>query len=148
MPKKFRNKSSCWLTPDLIESEAFLGLCKSSMLCLIRFHQKAFKRPIKHKKRGGYEITNNGEIIFTYSEARELGLKSNRTIARAFNQLIEKGFVDTAEPGNWYLKQPTKYSISDRWKKYNTPPLCESKKTKPQFTRVNPIEFTRGNPRS
>jgi hypothetical protein len=130
--KKFQNRSSCWLTPDLIESDAFLSLSgKAAMLCLIRFHQKAFKKKPKHNKRGGYVITNNGEIIFTYSEARELGMKSSQTLWKAVRELVEKGFIDIAEVGNWYLKQPNKYAISDRWKRYGTP---EFRKAKNKFS--------------
>jgi hypothetical protein len=122
--RKFRNKSSCWLTPDLIESEAFLNLSgKAAMLCVIRFHQKAFKKKIKRKRGGSKEqiITNNGEIIFTYAEAKELGIRSSRTFNRVIRELVEdKGFIDIAEYGSWYGKQPNKFSISYRWRKYGT----------------------------
>jgi hypothetical protein len=122
--RKFRNKSSCWLTPDLIESDAFLQLSgKAAMLCVIRFHQKTFKKKIKRKRGGSKEtiITNNGEIIFTYAEAKELGIRSSRTFNRVIRELVEdKGFIDLAEYGSWYGKQPNKFSISYRWRKYGT----------------------------
>jgi len=122
--KKFHNKSNCWLTSDLIESEAFLSLSgKASILCLIRFHQKAYKKNVRLKRGGAKQtlITNNGEIVFTYAEARELSIKSSQTFYRAIRELVEdKGFVDISEPGNWYLKQPTKFSISYRWRQYGT----------------------------
>ena len=93
------------------------------MLCLIRFHQKAYRK--KTGRRGGskeYVITNNGEIIFTYAEAKELGIKSTQTFFRVLRELIvDKGFIDVAEHGNWYSKEPTKFAISARWKKYGTP---------------------------
>jgi hypothetical protein len=111
------------LTSDLIESDAFLKLSgKAAMLCLIRFHQKAYKKNIKRKSGGQKEpiITNNGEIIFTYSEARWLGIKTNRHFSLVVKELMEKGFIDISEPGNWYMKQPTKYSISYRWRKWGT----------------------------
>ena len=121
--EKFHNRSHCWLTSDLIESDAFLKLSgKAAMLCLIRFHQKAYKKNIKRKSGGHKEpiITNNGEIIFTYSEARWLGIKTNRHFSLVVKELMEKGFIDISEPGNWYMKQPTKYSISYRWRKWGT----------------------------
>ena len=119
--KKFRNRSSCWLTPDLIESEAFLSLSgKAAMLCLIRFHQKAFKKNLKHKKRNAYVVTNNGQIVFTFAEAKELGIKSSQTLWKSIQELVDKGFIDIAEVGNWYLKQSNKYAISNRWKHYGT----------------------------
>ncbi len=113
------------LEPSLIESEAFLNLSgKAALICLIRFHQKTYRKRASKKKKGMKQliITNNGEIVFTYAEARELGLKSSRTFNKALHELIEeKGFVDVATPGNWYLKEPSKYSISQRWKRYGTP---------------------------
>ena len=102
--KRFKNRSSCWLTPDLIESEAFLSLSgKAAMLCLIRFHQKAYKKKTKSKKRGVYVITNNGEIQFTHGEAKELGIKPSRTFYSVIHELVEdKGFIDISEYGSWY----------------------------------------------
>jgi hypothetical protein len=122
--RKFRNRSSCWLTPDLIESKAFLSLSgKAAMLCLIRFHQKAFKKKIKRKRGGSKEpiITNNGEIVYTYAEAKELGIRSSRTFYCVIRELVEdKGFIDIEEYGSWYGKQPNKFAISFRWQKYGT----------------------------
>lgn len=123
--RKFRNKSSCWLTPDLIESDAFFDLSgKAAMLCLIRFHQKAYKKNVK-PKRGGVKrqvITNNGKIIFTYAEAKELGIRSSQTFHKVIKELVEeKGFVDIAQSGNWYEKESTRFAISYRWRRYGTP---------------------------
>ena len=123
--KKFSNYAFCMLEPSLIESDAFLNLSgKAAMICLIRFHQKAYKKRTSRKKKGMKDlvITNNGEIVFTYAEARELGLKSSRTFNKVLHELIEeKGFINVATPGNWYLKEPSKYSIGQRWKRYGTP---------------------------
>ncbi len=122
--RKFKNRSFCQLMPDLIESEAFMSLSgKAVLVCLIRFHQKAYKKWTTKKKRGmkNIVITNNGEIVFTYGEAVELGIKSSRTFYKAIKELVQdKGFIDIAEAGNWYHKQPTKYAISERWKFYGT----------------------------
>lgn len=122
--KKFHNRSFCMLESDLIESEAFLNLSgKAALICLMRFHQKAFKKYLNKKKRGlkNLTITNNGEIIFTYSEAKALGIKSADTFNRVLKELSAKGFIDYSEIGNWYAKQPTKFSISYRWRVYGAP---------------------------
>ncbi|MCJ7540844.1 MAG: hypothetical protein MUO88_14405 [Desulfobacterales bacterium] len=123
--RKFHNKSYCMLEPSLIESEAFEDLSgKAAMLVLIRFHQKAYKKRRDGKKRGLKElmITNNGEIIFTYAEAKELGIRSTQTFHRVLGELIEgKGFIDVNYRGGYYHNDPSKYSISGRWKRYGTP---------------------------
>ena len=119
--EKYRCKSHCWLPPDLIESEPFLNLSgKIAMFCLIRFHQKAFKKKLKHQKRNAFVVTNNGEITFPYGEAKRFGIPST-LFRRVIRELVEdKGFIDISDYGNWYKKEPTKYSISERWKNYGT----------------------------
>lgn len=114
------------MPPELIESKAVENLSgKTALLFLIRFYQKAHRKRIKGKRGGGYDryiITNNGEITFTYSEAAEFEIKSPNTFYRVIRELVEKkGFLDISEPGNWYGKQPTKFALSDRWRKYGTP---------------------------
>ncbi len=113
------------LEPSLIESDAFLNLSgKAAIICLIRFHQKAYRKRASRKKQGMKDliITNNGQIVFPYSEAEELGLKSSRTFYKVLHELVEeKGFIDIACPGNWYGGKPNKFSIRERWKRYGTP---------------------------
>lgn len=113
------------LAPDLIESEAFKNLSgKWAVVVLIRFHQKAYRKNAKKGKKGMWNqvITNNGEIIFTYGEAKELGIKSSSTFCTVIRELVEdKGFISIAEPGNWYEQKSSKYSIVERWKKFGTP---------------------------
>jgi len=112
------------LEANLIESDAFLNLSgKAALLCLIRFHQKAYKKRTSRKNGDSKRlvITNNGEIIFTYAEARELGISSTRTFYKVLREMIEeKGFIDIAELSKWYEKKPTKFAISERWRKYGT----------------------------
>lgn len=123
--RKFRNRSFCRLDPAIIESNAFMDLSgKAAHICLIRFHQKTYRKWTNGRKRSEKNliITNNGEIIFTYAEAKELGIRSTQTFNRVIRELVEeKGFIDISERGNWYRKEPTKFAISDRWKHYGTP---------------------------
>jgi len=93
MPKrKFHNKSFCMLEPALIESEAVRDLSgKWALLCLIRFHQKVYRKSDKKNRKNfnKMRITNNGEIIFTYAEAKELGMKSSSTFNTVLRELVE-----------------------------------------------------------
>jgi hypothetical protein len=121
--KRFRNRSFSTLEPDLIESTAFLTLpTTTAYKVLIRFHQKARKPNRKERKKGkdwARTIKNQGQIIFTYAEARELEIKSSATFHRAIRELVEvRGFIDIVDPGNWYFREPTRYAISWRWEKY------------------------------
>ena len=77
---------------------------------------------VKEPQPSEYELIKEGQIIFTYGEAKELGIKSPDTFNRVIHELVEvKGFIDVAERGNWYEKKPTKFAISQRWKRYGTP---------------------------
>jgi hypothetical protein len=68
-----------------------------------------------------WDITNNGEIEFTYIEAKEKYGISYGAFRNAIDELREKGFIDIAESGAGLYKSANKYSISDRWKLYGTP---------------------------
>ena len=100
------------LEPALVESEAVRDLSgKWALLCLVRFHQKAYRKSEKKNRKhfNQMKITNNGEIIFTYAEAEELGIKSPTTFKNVLRELVQdKGFIDIAQQGNWYQKEPTK----------------------------------------
>lgn len=142
--RKFRNESFCLLESRLIESEAFLNLSgKAAILVLIRFHQKAHRRRAKGRKGiKNMVITNNGQIIFTYSEAQELGI-SRKTFHRVLRELVEdRGFINIREPGNWFLRQPTKFAISERWKRYGT---AEYESVKIERALPSGLGFQSGN---
>lgn len=121
--RKYRNRSFCMLESELIESKAFMELSgKAAIVTLIRFHQKVHRKKVKRSQRHlrQYDYTNNGELVFTYGEAKELGITES-AFYRALRELVEdKGFIDIAEPGNWYERKPTKYAIARRWKQYGT----------------------------
>ena len=64
---------------------------------------------------------NNGEIVFTYTEAKELGIRSSQTFYRVIKELVEeKGFINMTYRGNYYDNEPNKFGISERWKHYGT----------------------------
>ena len=110
------------LDSALIESPAMKALTsRGAVFCLIRFHQKAHRKGNARGKKAvrRMKITNNGEIIFTYAEAKWLGL-SKSTFRRALEKLIEIGFIDVEEQGSWYQQEPTRFSISNRWRQYGT----------------------------
>ena len=73
-------------------------------------------------------IVNNGEIEFTYEEAKQkYGITASRFV-RAIDELVEKGFLDIAETGMGVHKVKTLYAISDRWRDYGTPSFRQVKR--------------------
>jgi hypothetical protein len=122
--RKFKNKSICLIDPAIIESDAFYDLSgKAAVVALIRFYQKVYRKK-KDKRKNSFKnliMTNNKQLIFTYGEAKELGIKSSRTFYRVIKELVEeKGFIDIEHRGNYHNNEPTLYAISERWRNYGT----------------------------
>jgi hypothetical protein len=116
-----KNQKPIYLERGILKSEAFLSL-KKTKSAPIYLHFLA-KRQMGHVGRGGkkkWKITNNGEIIFPFSEARKLGY-SNKQFDDALRELVEHGFIDIAEPGGYYDGHPSKYAISERWRDFGKP---------------------------
>lgn len=119
----FYNKSYAILPPELLASKAFLTITSAkTLIVLIRFYQKIYRKKKAKKKKGLKEMVmeNNGQIIFTYGEAVTLGI-SAATFWKAIKELLARGFIDIAEAGRWYEKEPTRFSISRRFLNYGKP---------------------------
>ncbi len=126
--KKFRLRRDVLLPWDLLESNAFLELKGAkSIRVLIRFYQK--RRWAKVRRRIEY-ISES--MAFTYSEAQELGIGPSR-----FHEIIPElhrlGFIDIEHQGGGLMKDYSRYSISNRWRKYGTPDF--EHKEKPRSVR-------------
>ena len=119
----FYNKSYAILPPELLASKAYLSITSAkTFIVLIRFYQKIFRKKKAQRKKGLKQmvIENNGDIIFTYGEAAGLGI-SETTFWKAIKELLARGFIDIANPGNWYEKAPNRFSISRRFLNFGKP---------------------------
>ena len=59
--------------------------------------RRRFQKPKgRSKAKRKWMFVNNGEIIYTYSEAKDLGM-SNIAFNRAIDTLIDYGFIDVEE---------------------------------------------------
>ena len=88
------------------------------------------KRQFAKAGRKGEEdwiITNNGEIVFTYQEAKMKHGISDGAFRSAIDELRNKGFIDIAKSGAGLHKSVNLYGISNRWKLYGTPEYKEPK---------------------
>jgi hypothetical protein len=110
----------------MVQFPAWLSLSGAAMPVYLLFRckcqfAKKNKRPGKRSEGLMERILNNGEIEFTYIEARrKYGISRGRFV-RAIDELIEKGFLEITEPGGGVHKQKTLYGISERWRDYGTP---------------------------
>jgi DNA-binding MarR family transcriptional regulator len=124
-----------YLEREMLESKAFLSLTGAAMHVLLQFYcRKQVKNVGKRNGRKSFDITNNGKIVFTYSEAKEKYGISTPRFRRAINNLIRKGFIDINHLGGGMSGDASKYYISDRWMKYGTE----------EFKEVEPPKDTRG----
>jgi hypothetical protein len=111
-----------WFERDLILSKAFQELKTASAhkVLAIFFTKRQFEQ-IGRKGKGNWTIKNNGVIEFTYKEASQKYNLSASTFRNAVDVLMNKGFIDIATSSYGIYKAKTLYSISNRWRKYNTP---------------------------
>jgi len=97
-------------------SPAFRELTASSILVLFEFLYR--RQLVKVGQRDEWLIKNNGEIIFTYSEALKKFMMCRSTFCRSISQLVVLGFIDIAHHGGGMMKDCSKYGISERWTDY------------------------------
>ena len=113
----YENHNVLWTDAALRKSSAFRSLHGTAILVLMDFHSKKHMR--RKKNRGNYELQNNGELVYTYSEAQEMGI-SNSTFMRALDTLIERGFIDVALTGAGRFRCESRYALSNRWRHWGT----------------------------
>ena len=117
-----------WIEREMILSPAFRKLNGRAMEVLLLF---LYRRQWKQAGREGkWYTTNNGEIVFPYKEAKKRFKIPKSSFARAIDNLIEYGFIDIAHLGGGLIGDCTKYSISNRWRNYDTDRFVQKKRPK------------------
>lgn len=124
-------------------SPAFRKLNTSSIFVLFEFlcRRTVVQVPTKNGRGKDWIISNNGEIIFTYDEAKNRFGIPRSTFRRAIDQLVNLGFINIAYHGGGMMKDTSKYAISERWKAYGKKEFL--KKSRPKDTRG--LGFTKEN---
>jgi hypothetical protein len=127
---KSKNKNM-WIEREMILSPAFLQLSGSSKNVLFLF---LYRRQWKQTgRKGKWYTANDGEIVFPYKEAKKKFNIPKSSFARAIDKLMQHGFIDIAHLGGGLIGDCTRYSISDRWKKYGMDNFVQ--KSRPKDTR-------------
>ena len=117
-----------WIEREMILSPAFHKLNGRAMKVLLLF---LYRRQWKQAGREGkWYTTNNGEIVFPYKEAKKRFKIPKSSFARAIDSLIEYGFIDITHLGGGLIGDCTKYSISNRWRNYDTDRFIQTKRPK------------------
>ena len=116
MIRNLPNSKGTYLEKDLLQSEAFWDLTATAIKVFVVFRFKCVIKTIKTHKRNAHVILNNGEIQFTYIEAKRKYDISKSSFQRAVSLLIEVGIIEVAEYGGEH--RPNLYSISENWRMY------------------------------
>jgi hypothetical protein len=110
---------------QLLDSKAYRSLGRCSLLVYYDFLRKRRMKSIKRNGKDVWIIENNGEIIYPYSEAEEMGF-SKQQFRNAIDELQARGLIDIKHLGKGGRKPAegtgdvSKYWIDDRWKDYGT----------------------------
>ena len=113
------------LSKKMLRSKAFIkltGAAKQILLELrIRLKLDHYK-PSKYSRRSSEQFfeSNNGKLVFRYSDIYKMFGYSTATISSAIDQLVAKGFIEIAELGCGVKRQPHKIALIKNWEKYGT----------------------------
>ncbi|MFC1481613.1 hypothetical protein ACFL6E_05150 [Candidatus Neomarinimicrobiota bacterium] len=114
----------------LLESRAYNELDGKASKVLMWFLAKRQFARLKGNSRQEWMQTNNGELTFTYEEAKKKHGYSGQVFSRLLEDLVLKGFIEIAKPGTGVGKVASKYAISRRWEKYGTAEFIEVERVK------------------
>ena len=117
-----------WIEREMILPSAFHTLNGRAMEVLLLFLYR--RQWNQASRKGKWYTTNNGEIVFPYKEAKKRFKIPKSSFARAIDNLIEYGFIDIAHLGGGLIGDCTKYSISNRWRNYDTNRFVQKKRPK------------------
>ena len=116
---------------NYFKSEAYLSLkARGSHLVFNIFLGKRQVKKIKGNKRDSWVVSNNGEITFTYKEAKEIYRIPPQRFEKIIAELEKVGLIDIHHRGFGVHGDPTLFSISTRWADFGTCSFIEKKATK------------------
>ena len=116
MKRKLPKTKGIYIERDILESDAYWGLTGAAPQIYMVFRMKCVFSNRSIGKRKERIIVNNGEITYTYLEARKNHKIPKSTFLRARDQLIKVGLIEIAEDGGCH--HTTKYAISNNWRNY------------------------------
>lgn len=126
-----------FLEDDLVRSEAFRSLSRWALKVYLHFLTKrAFaKSKVKPGRKVKKVIVNNGEIIFSYSEAEKIGI-GRREFRNSIDELIDRGFLDITHQGaGGRAKDFTLYHLGERWREWGQSDFVPTRKPRVKDTR-------------
>ena len=143
MSTKKKRSGPVYFERKLLKSKAYRALrTRTAYFVFGMFMSKRQLLKVGRPGKKQWVITNNGEIVFTYEEAETKYAISSGAFRSAIDELRDKGFIDIAESGAGLHKSANLYSISNRWRLYDTP---EYRPPKPRPHKPINGGFKKGN---
>jgi len=135
-------KSQVRLDADIIYSKAFKEIMSSgsAITTLMRCYQKRKWDDSRGRKKKPAYL--NEPFIFPYNEMKDLwGIRTTQHW-KNMNRLIEVGFLDLDHQGGWFQKNErtkdfSRYTLSERWRKYGTPEFKKVEKERSLLDRFH-----------
>jgi hypothetical protein len=132
--RKKKANGPLYFERKFLRSKAFRSLNGTAKDVLFEFHMRKTMKRLNGQsgREDSWTITNNGEIVFSYNKAEEIGF-SRSTFMRAIDKLVAVGFIDISCSGGGMIGDCSLYAISERWRKFDTDEF--EKKQRPKDTR-------------
>jgi len=124
-----KRQSRRWFDADLADSKALWALSGSSAAVYIRFLVKRHMESTGKGKKAKWHCTNNGNLRFTYKEAKSFGV-GTYAFTRTLTQLVEVGLLDITRPGGGIKGDCALYALSERWRLYGKPGFVKAERKK------------------
>lgn len=141
-PEYPKDESKIYITRELLESEAYRSLSRVAMLLYQDFLAKREMVATKRNRKTVWQINNNGEIVYPYTEAEENGF-SRKQFRNGIDELQKKGLLDITHLGKGGRKPAdgtgdvTTYWIDDRWIDYGTDDFRPPRNPRPKDERTD-----------
>ena len=116
MKRKLPKTRGIFIEREILESDAYWDLTGAAIQVYMVFLMKRVLSDKSFGKDKARIVANNGEITYTFVEARKNHKIPKSTFLRARDQLIRAGLIEIVEDGGCH--HTTKYSISNNWRNY------------------------------
>lgn len=112
-----------WVGYELLSSPAYRALTKiGTDILMFALSMRKFPPGTKKKPRNYWKPTNSHEILIPYKTVRDFfstrGNKppTERSVTRAINDLMAKGFIDVVRVGGSGKGDVSKYRLTHDWR--------------------------------
>ena len=120
----------------LLKSDAWRSLSGPALKVFLELHTR-------------FNGSNNGKLVLSYSEASDTLHMGRASVRRAFEDLVEKGFVVLEREGNWYHRRAHEWRLITKpvqTAKGRIPPTNDWHKYRASKTKVgSDLDHQRGS---